>query len=274
MLIETPVNMRPFSTFSPETRANIRVFLFDIDDTITTDGKLTADAYTALARLKAAGLIVIPITGRPAGWCDHIARLWPVDGVVGENGAFYFYHDDAARKLIQRFVTPDIERKQHRARLTEIATTILREVSGCALASDQHYREADIAIDFCEDVPRLAVADVARIKTLMEQHGMTANISSIHVNGWFGRYDKLSTTRLMLRDVFNIDIDAQKHECIFIGDSPNDQPMFRFFLHSVGVANVRDFVWQLTDPPCYVTDARCGSGFVEMVNTLLDDKLP
>ena len=85
--------------------------LADIDDTISTSGRVTAEAYAAMERLRRAGLLVIPITGRPAGWCDHIARMWPVDAVVGENGALYMIHDDRARKLKKRYALGEADRK-------------------------------------------------------------------------------------------------------------------------------------------------------------------
>jgi hydroxymethylpyrimidine pyrophosphatase-like HAD family hydrolase len=146
---------------------------------------------------------------------------------------------------------------------------ILREVPGCALASDQLYREADLAIDFCEDVPRLPFAEVDRIAALMRAAGMTAKISSIHVNGWFGDYDKLGMTRLLMQERYGVDLEHERAQYLFIGDSPNDAPMFRFFPNSVGVANVADFDARLTDAPAYVTGRRSGEGFVEVAQLLL-----
>src|SRR5690242_4599036 len=189
----------PLSEMTADVRASIRGVLTDIDDTLTTDGRLTSDAYAALERLHEAGLTVIPVTGRPAGWCDHIARMWPVDAVVGENGALYMIHDQAARRLRKRYAATEAERAGNRRRLSEVAASILREVPGAALASDQPYRESDLAIDFCEDVPRLPDDSIDRIIALMRAAGMTAKMSSIHVNGWFGAYDKLAMTRILLR---------------------------------------------------------------------------
>src|SRR5215213_2131587 len=140
--------------------SSVQVVLFDIDDTLTTSGKLTAEAYGALEELKRAGKLVVPVTGRPAGWCDHIARMWPVDAVIGENGAFYMRYDDVARKLVRRFAVSEAERVAQRARLATIGAEITRDVAGCALASDQHYRETDLAIDHCEDVPPLPRATI------------------------------------------------------------------------------------------------------------------
>ncbi len=254
---------------SVESLGRIRGVLFDIDDTLTTEGRLTARAYSAVEALKQSGLIVVPITGRPAGWCDHIARMWPVDGVVGENGAFHFHFDPDEKKLRQHFIKDATTRQHDRERLTAVAQHILQSVPGAALASDQPYREADIAIDFCEDVPALPRAEVERIKTLMESAGLTAKISSIHVNGWLGNYDKLSTTRLFMKERFGIDLDLRKSDFVFVGDSPNDAPMFGYFPHSVGVANVADFVDSLPAKPAYVTPSRCGKGFVELVEALV-----
>ncbi len=253
-----------------EVLRGIRVVLFDIDDTLTSHGRLTAGAYAALESLQSAGLTTVPITGRPAGWCDHIARMWPVDGVVGENGAFYFCFDQRAGKLVQRFVKDDATRAQDRARTDAVARQILDEFPGCALASDQAYRQADIAIDFCEDVPALPVEDVLRIRDLMVQAGLAAKISSIHVNGWIGSYDKLSTARLFAAERLGMDLDALKNACVFVGDSPNDAPMFAYFPHTVGVANVRRFASQLEALPAFVTTQECGAGFVELAARLLD----
>ena len=265
--------MQPLSAFPHDAMAGLRGVFADIDDTLTTEGRLTAEAYGALERLRRAGLLVVPITGRPAGWCDHIARMWPVDAVVGENGAFYFRYDPAARKLVRRFMVDDAERAEQRRRLDALRREILAAVPGAAVASDQHYREADLAIDFCEDVPRLPEAAVDRIVALFEAAGATAKVSSIHVNGWFGTYDKLSMTRIMLRECFGIDLDAARESFVFAGDSPNDAPMFAFFPHAVGVANVRDFTARLTAPPAYVTAARAGAGFAELAEALLAARL-
>jgi HAD superfamily hydrolase (TIGR01484 family) len=168
---------RPLAEMPDAVRRAIGVVFTDIDDTLTTDGKLTVEAYAALERLHAAGKIVVPVTGRPAGWCDHIARMWPVDAVVGENGAFYMRFDAARRKLVRRFMANDAERERMRTRIAAIGARIVAEVPGSALASDQHYRETDLAIDYCEDVPPLPRAAVDRIVALMQDDGMTANVS-------------------------------------------------------------------------------------------------
>jgi HAD superfamily hydrolase (TIGR01484 family) len=259
--------MRLLSAFREAAR--VRGVFCDIDDTLTTDGRLTAEAYAALERLRAAGKLVVPITGRPAGWCDHIARMWPVDAVVGENGAFYFCYDPKARRLLRRFLDDEATRAAHRARLEAVRSRILDEVPGCAVASDQFCRETDLAIDYCEDVPRLPQAAVERIVAIMEFAGMTAKVSSIHVNGWFGRYDKLTMTCALMQERFGVDLGETRADYAFVGDSPNDAPMFEFFPHSVGVANVRNFLERMPVQPKFVTTARCGAGFAELAEMII-----
>lgn len=261
--------MKPLSALSDAAARKVVCVLTDIDDTLTTEGRLPAAAYAALEHLHAAGLTVVPITGRPAGWCDMVARFWPVDGVVGENGAFYFRYDPATRKMIRRFVASDAERTVNRARLTALGKRILAEVPGSAISADQLYREADLAIDFCEDVPKLSDAAVTRIVKLFEAEGAVAKVSSIHVNGWFGAYDKLSMTRIFANDILGLDLDTAREKFIFCGDSPNDAPMFGYFPLACGVANVRDFACRLPAEPAFVSDARGGAGFVEIANRLL-----
>jgi HAD superfamily hydrolase (TIGR01484 family) len=261
--------MKPLAQFPAADRARIRYVLTDIDDTLTSDGMLTADAYTALERLRAAGLVVAPITGRPAGWCDHIARMWPADAVVGENGAFYFRYDRAARRMQRRYWLNEDERKAARVKLNQLAQSIPVTVKGSAIASDQAYREADLAIDFCEDVPPLPSEAVDRIVAAFTEVGAHAKVSSIHVNGWFGDYDKLTMTHRLFSEVWNVDLDAIRDQVVFAGDSPNDEPMFRYFPNAVGVANVAAFLPRIKFPPAWITAKPTGAGFAELADALL-----
>lgn len=261
--------MKPLKEFAASDRARIKYVLCDIDDTLTLNGRLPGAAYEALERLWKAGKKVVPITGRPAGWCDHIARMWPVDGVVGENGAFYFHYDDAKKKMVRRYWKGERERAADRRKLDELSVSIPREVKGSMVASDQAYREADLAIDFREDVPPLPEQDIRRIVSLFAAAGAHAKVSSIHVNGWFGEYDKLTMTKLMFAEIFGVDIEKDRELVVFAGDSPNDAPMFRFFPNAVGVANVAEFIGRLDAEPAWITTKQGGFGFAELADALL-----
>lgn len=271
----TPLDSsRPIAEIPAAACRAIVAIASDIDDTISTEGKIPAAAYDALWRARAAGLKVIPVTGRPAGWCDHIARMWPVDGVVGENGALYFRHVEADQhgapgRLVRHYVLDAAARAANRRRLDAVAKDVLAEVKGCAIASDQAYREFDLAIDFCEDVARLPDSDVDRIVAVFERHGCTAKVSSIHVNGWFGSYDKLGMVRTFLKQELRIDADGEKESILFTGDSPNDEPMFAHFPNAVGMANIRDFASRVKAPPRYVASKRGGEGFAETIDIVL-----
>lgn len=261
--------MKPLRNAPFETWRTKRFLMLDIDDTLTSEGRLTAEAYTALQAASEAGLIVIPVTGRPAGWCDMIARFWPVDAVVGENGAFSYRYDHQTRRMHRSYVQPELERAANRERLNQLAQRILAEVPGAAIASDQAFRDIDLAIDFCEDVPPLSQTAVDRIVQLFEGEGATAKISSIHVNGWFGSHDKLTTSLSLLQQAFGCSAQQARSEVVFVGDSPNDAPMFGYFVDAVGVANVVGQASRCAALPQWVCDTPSGRGFAELVQAIL-----
>lgn len=242
---------------------------FDIDDTFTTEGRIRPEAFAALWRGAEAGLAMIPVTGRPAGWCDHICRMWPVEGIVGENGAFYFAWDRARRRVVRRWARPAARRAADRARLAELADEIVGEVKGARVAADQPYREADLAIDFAEDVGPLPDAAVSRIVALLEARGATAKVSSIHVNGWFGRWDKRTMLLRLARERLGLEAAAAARRLVYVGDSPNDAPLFGAFDLSFGVANVRRFLPELVHPPRWIAPSEGSLGFAEVVDAVL-----
>lgn len=261
--------MQPLNQADPAAFREVRFLLTDIDDTLTISGRLPSAAYDALWRLHRAGLQVVPVTGRPAGWCDMIARMWPVAGVVGENGALYFSYDSSRRTMRRSYWKSPEERAADRRRLDAIRDTVLESVPGCAVAADQAFREADLAIDFCEDVAPLDAAAIKCIADCFIRAGATAKISSIHVNGWFGDYDKLAMSRRFFAETFSSELDRNRRQVLYAGDSPNDAPMFAFFPHSVGVANVLHFRDQLSHLPAWVTAGEGGDGFAELADFLL-----
>jgi hydroxymethylpyrimidine pyrophosphatase-like HAD family hydrolase len=261
--------MRPVLDMPLDVAARVSVLFCDIDDTLTNEGRLPAEAYAALERLSAAGIAVAPITGRPAGWCDMIARMWPVAGVVGENGAFYFAYDRHARRMRRVFAIAESQRAADRKRLQTVRDRVLAEVPGAAISADQLYRVADLAVDFCEDVPALPNAAIDRIKAIFEEEGAVAKVSSIHVNGWYGAYDKLTMSRRFAAEVLSFDIDAGRDQVVFVGDSPNDAPMFGFFPNACGVANVLQFRGRMDAEPAFVATSEGGHGFVEVADRLL-----
>jgi HAD superfamily hydrolase (TIGR01484 family) len=229
-------------------------------------------AFQALQRLQDAGLRVVPVTGRPGGWVDHLARMWPVDGVVGENGGLWYWRGE--RSLERRFAQPEAERRRNRERLADLGQLILARVPGSRLASDQPYRELDLAVDFCEDVDRLPPTAIDAIVAHFAAAGATAKVSSIHVNGWYGAFDKRSGCVAFARDRWGEDLDAARADYVYVGDSPNDEPMFAWFPRAVGVANVAAFTPRMTHLPRYVTPSPGGHGFAELVDAVLAARSP
>jgi len=270
---ETP---KPIDEIPAHVCRNLVGLLFDIDDTFTRDGKIHACAFEAIWRAHAYGLKVVPVTGRPAGWADHIARMWPVDGVVAENGGLYFALDEGSGRMIRRFHEPDEDvRSRNLKRLWEIYAEVKEAFPGVEPASDQAYRVFDVAVDFCEDVARpLSLTDAGKIKEIFESHGACAKVSSIHVNAWFGDFDKLSMCRTFLADRFGVDLDNHRDRYVFCGDSPNDEPMFRFFPNAAAVAGLERYVERglIDHLPAFIASDPGSEGFAEIVGAILEKR--
>jgi hydroxymethylpyrimidine pyrophosphatase-like HAD family hydrolase len=153
-----------------------------------------------------------------------------------------------------------------------ICREAMEKVPRAAVAADQPFRLFDLAIDFAEDVPRLSDREIDEICGVFRAHSAVCKVSSIHVNGWFGGYNKLSTAKLFLEERFSLPWEEARESFIFIGDSPNDEPMFEAFPLSVGVANIRHFLPSLTHRPAFITSREGGRGFAEMAAILLEGK--
>lgn len=259
--------MRPIRELDATCASKLNYILCDIDDTITTNGKLPAESYTAMWKLYEAGYSVIPVTGRPAGWCDLIVREWPVKAVVGENGAFVYYFED---NHLKTFTHPSVSGTEARAKLEAVKKACLEGVPGCRVAKDQFARIYDLAIDFNEDPPYLGFEAAEKIKDICTAMGAQAKVSSIHVNAWFGNYDKLLMTQLFMEQVLKEQNITEK--CIFFGDSPNDEPMFSYFPNTCAVANILPFIEKIHNLPTFVTMQKGGEGFAEAADHILSLK--
>ena len=256
---------RPWAELPASDASGVIGVLTDIDDTLTTDGAITPDALAALAQLRAAGLHVIAITGRPMGWSEPFALDWPIDAIVAENGAVALFREGGA--LSVEYAQDDETRTLNATRLRAVATRVLREVPGAALAQDSAGRVTDIAIDHGE-FARLSPAQSAAVVAIMAAEGMNATVSSIHINGWFGTHTKLSGAQWIVRRLLTRELDAR--QWVYVGDSTNDQLMFGHFPLSVGVANLMQFADQLTVWPAYLTQGARGAGFAEVARTLAE----
>ena len=240
--------------------------LTDIDDTLTTDGAVPDAVVQAIAALKARGLAVVPITGRPVGWSVPFAQAWPVDAIVAENGAVALRRN-AQGGLDKLYQQSADERARNFARMQQVLGQIEATVPGAQRATDSAGRECDIAVDHSE-FTNMPQAQIDECVAIMKAAGMNATVSSIHINGWFGAHNKLEGARWIVKTLFGRDLDAEIGQWCYIGDSTNDQLMFQHFENSFGVANIERFVPQLSHLPRYVTRGERGEGFVELAERL------
>ena len=263
--------MKLLSSWPQTAREKIVGVFTDIDDTLTTEGAITADALQALQNLRAAGLMVIPITGRPVGWSIPFAATWPVNAMVAENGAVALLHD-ASKNQVHKIYQQDLAVRTHNfEQMQRIAQKVLKEIPGTVMAQDSAGRETDIAFDHSE-FHKLTNEQIQHVVQLLQQEGLTATVSSIHINAWFGAHNKWQGAQWILKQLTDRDLKQELDQWVYVGDSTNDQIMFEHFTHSVGVANILRFENELQHLPEYIATQERGAGFSELVNTLLKSR--
>ena len=243
----------------PDDLRGIRYLFTDVDDTLTTEGRLLPQTFQALWDLHAAGVAVVPVTGGSAGWCEHMVRAWPVTAVIGESGAFAMTaQHNRVRTLFWEDEALQAGRQQ---RHLEAVRPLL---GAFQLAHDQRLRLADVAIDI---IGREPDAVEALAQTIRDIGGAVA-ISSVHINTWIGDYNKQTMSERLLSQ-FGIAEHAIAEQVSFVGDSRNDAPMFAMVEKSFGVANVAAVLNQLPIPPRWVSTSKAGLGFVEIAQAIV-----
>ena len=260
--------MKPLSSWPESARTHIVGVFTDIDDTLTTEGAITADALQALHLLKASGLMVIPITGRPVGWSIPFASTWPVNAMVAENGAVALLHNPQTNQVNKIYQQDLATRTRNYQDMQRIAKRVLQEIPGTVMAQDSPGRETDIAFDHSE-FHHLPPEQIQHVLNLLNEEGMTATVSSIHINAWFGDHNKWHGAQWILKELTGRDLTKELDQWVYVGDSTNDQVMFEHFTHSVGVANIRRFEKELKHLPIYIAQQERGAGFAEVAQALL-----
>jgi HAD superfamily hydrolase (TIGR01484 family) len=248
-----------------ELTGPVRALFSDLDGTLSTNGRVEASTYVALERLGAAGVPVVLVTGRPAGWAQAMAGLVPFAAVVAENGGVTFFRSgDLLQKI---YGVPAASLPEWRRRMQVAAVDVMKEIPEARLSSDSKYREVDMAIDWNEEV-HLSREQAERVVEMLRQRGFSAVRSSVHVNFGPPTFDKLSACKVVVAKVLGGDA-ADLSPYVYVGDALNDAPMFAGFERSVGVANVRRWWDELTHKPNFLTEGEEGAGLREVIKHVL-----
>ena len=245
--------MEPLAQAAPPALEGVDFVLTDVDDTLTTGGRLAARTLEALERLGEAGVRVIPVTAASAGWCSLMIHMWPVAAVIAENGGLYFAHREGG---IARCYWDKAE-----SGLMDLAAATQARHPELSLADDQPYRETSLAFR------RPASSILPAATGTLAEFGLNTVVNSLWVLAWRGRYDKLAMARRLMWEEFGIDLQSERDRVLYVGDSENDQPMFHFFPHSAGVASVVEH--PLEHWPTWIAARPGGEGFVEAAERVL-----
>jgi HAD superfamily hydrolase (TIGR01484 family) len=258
--------MLPLHRLSRRALVGCPALLSDVDGTLTTHNELESATVRALEQVRDAGVPVILVTGRPAGYAELLTRYLPVRGAIAENGGLWFLRD-AAGAIHKHYAEPAGQRHRHRARLVREVEAILARFPGARLSTDSAYTEVDLAIDYAEQ-SHLSVDTARAIERACRARKLSAVRSSVHVNVWASGFDKRHTSLRVLREALGLTAAAARASVIYLGDSFNDAPMFAAFELSIGVAQVRELGAELRHRPKFIASQREGAGAREALQAL------
>ncbi|KAA9000706.1 HAD-IIB family hydrolase [Affinibrenneria salicis] len=256
--------MLPLSLASNKVFSSVKYVLTDMDETLTLRGRLAAKTYDSLERLQSAGIIVIPVTGAPAGWCDQMVRMWPVDGVIGENGGFFFQRSDHGHSVNRYFCHTDT-RHSILEKLQCIAAAIKEKYTWAIISEDQPFRLTSLAFSLPEKTEQ-----IESLLSSLKDAGLKATVNNLWVLGWFGDYDKLIMSRDILKKFYSLDEKSEQDTVFYSGDSENDAPMFEYFTHTLGMNTIRNHLTKISQLPTWISNGPGGDGFVEGVDKILE----
>lgn len=258
--------MRSLDELTVSRARHLQGLVFDLDDTLLTEGALTLAAYDALHQLHEAGLELVACTGRPAAWGEVIARQWPIAMAVTENGAVGFRREGASVLLVDRVARAERERRRHR--LEVVSAELSRSFPEVERADDNRGRLTDVTFDIGER-HQVPAEQIVALRQAAAALGARTFTSTIHLHVTLETDDKVSGTLFALAAARGVDPSAALCRYGFVGDSANDAACFAAFRTTFGVANVAGQLGALTLGPRYVSDGAAGRGFAQIAAQIL-----
>ncbi|PLY37554.1 HAD family hydrolase [Pectobacterium carotovorum] len=249
-----------------EELRDIRFVLTDMDETLTYQGRLQARTYESLERLQDAGIKVIPVTAASAGWADQMARMWPVDGVIAENGGLFLIRNTRNHDIDRHYWHED-EFLNNRQQLRKIQRLIQHQLPWLEVSDDQDFRLTSIAFKL-PSVPKKIQLLVDELK----KYGCSYTINNLWVLGWLGQYDKLLMSRRILNRFYALEESDEQESVYYSGDSLNDAPMFKFYKKSLGMNSINNILKDMPALPSWISKFPGGKGFVDGAIRILNAK--
>ena len=256
--------MQPISRLSRDEARCLQGVLFDLDDTLLDHGALTEPAYAALFRLRKSGLLLLPVTGRPATWGCVLVRHWPILAAVTETGAIAVHREGRTVRLLDP--VDAMERRRRRECVLGLARELMQRYPMLRSADEYDARISDFAFDIGEReaVPEAVVGGAVE---LAHQQGFRTSVSSVNLHVTLDGDDKASGSVRVLRELLGTDPTAARHRFAYVGDSANDATCFAAFHTSIAV---RNWSGRPTIVPRFITELERGAGFAEAARIIVE----
>lgn len=215
-----------------------KIIFSDFDGTLTDGVKFTSDFLKVIELLESHNVPMVIVTGRSKSWAHFFLTHFPSlkvvisegGGVISRAGADTIINDEA---MVEADVLNQLEHFCHKLKT---------RFPNLQLTADSFGRQCDRAIDLIDlkKMPSLQ----REVEEFMKQEKVNFSVSSVHLNFWCGDISKFKAVEHYLHTE-----GVSEKDCLYFGDAPNDQSMFKHFTQSVGVSNIEDVLDQLTHKP-------------------------
>lgn len=226
----------------------MKIVFSDFDGTLTVGGRLGATFFEVLDLISKNNSELVVVSGRSLSWGHFLLTHFPLKYVIMEGGGVIAYQTKDGmikeENLVDRDDILELER---------ITADLVKTHPECILSADSMGRRTDRAIEFGLMDPE----SVVKVEKYLDMMGANFSRSNVHINFWVGDVSKSRAVKYFMK---NYTPHVNLEECIFYGDSLNDESMFEHFQNTVGVSNILSILDQLTFKPKIVLEGKDNSG--------------
>lgn len=226
-----------------------KIVFSDFDGTLTLGESLSPVLFDILGLLEKNNIKLVPVSGRSISWGHFFLTHLPIDNVIMEGGGVIGYLDEKGM-INHEFMVDD----QEIGRLEGMAIKIRKEFRHLALTADSVGRITDRAIELSL-LSELGVKQ--KVEKFMDEHGVNHSSSNVHLNFWCGEFTKLEAIKYYLK---KFEKNVKLEECLFFGDSMNDESCFEGMPYSVGVSNISVIINKLKYKPHTILEGPDNAG--------------
>ena len=232
-----------------------KIVFSDFDGTLTYKESLSPIFFDILNFLESKKIPLVIVTGRSLSWGHFLLTHFPyLQDVIVEGGG-------AIVSRSGKFITEEcLISESDVLKLSDFTKDLEVEFPNISLSVDSFGRKTDRAIEL-HDLKDGVLFH--HIEEFLTSHKINFSTSNVHLNFWCGEVSKYKAVSHFLNKHH-----AKEQDCLFFGDSLNDQAMFKSFKNSIGVANISAILDRLEYKPSTILTGDDNVGPFGVINYL------